>query len=41
MQAPKQTWRGQARLPDLELISVEVVIYTEMAFNVKAIAQVQ
>jgi hypothetical protein len=32
---------GQARLPNLELIRLEVMIAGGKAFNVKAIAQVQ
>jgi hypothetical protein len=33
--------RGQARLPDLELIEVEFMIASGTAFNAKTIAQVQ
>jgi hypothetical protein len=33
--------RGQARLPNLELIRVELLIGARKAFNMKAIVQVQ
>ena len=36
-----QKERGQARLPNLELIRVEVVIAAGKVFNVRAIGQVQ